>query len=147
MNSKMSEVVSLFKSGLPSIDCIKNIRENPGFSALAIDHFHNVVLLHNVSTLGPSLRVPEQKVLSLSGLGRSAECLRLHESVFDPDFSIDSPGWADLKRATFADEIVALVVPENATKQKFKGIIMVPPLIVAAMAVDLIPVLSKAFQT
>jgi len=154
LNNKMLEIVSIFKASTPAAECIQNVRENPGFAALAVDHFQTVVLLHNVYILGPSLRIPEQKVLSLSGIGRSANCLRLPESVFDSDLSIDSPGWADLKRATSAEEITSLVVPENATKQRFKGIIMVPPLVVTAFlssesttAADLIPVLSKAFQS
>ena len=88
MNTKMSDIISLLKHG----------RENPGFAALAVDHFQNIVLLHNIiSILGPSLRVPEQKNLSLSGTSHIADCLGLHESVFDSEMSIDAPGWADLK--------------------------------------------------
>ena len=153
MNAKMPDIVSLLKQGLSAVDCIQNIRENPGFAALAVDHFQNIVLLRNISVLGPSLRVPEQKVLSLSSTGRFADCLRLHESIFDSNLSVDAPGWADLKRASTADEVLALVVPENAAKQKFKSLIMVPPLVATAVmssdsskAVDLIPILSRAFQ-
>ena len=154
LNEKMSEILSMTKSGLSSPECVEELRRNPGSAALVIDHFQEVVLLHNITVLGPNIRVPTMKILALTGSGSSADCLRLPVTIFDTDLSFECPGWADLKRASSATEVEALVVPENASKQKFKSIITIPPLVVNSImgsastkAVDLIPILSRAMQT
>ena len=129
----MSDILSMSKSGLSAPECVDNLRQNPGSAALVIDHFQEIILLYNITVLGPNIRIPDMKILSLSGAGPVADCLRLHPSVFDTDLSIECPGWADLKRASSGTEIDALVVPENAPKQKIKPIITIPPLIVNAI--------------
>jgi len=153
LNEKMSDILSLSKSGLSAPECVENLRQNPGSAALAIDHFQEIVILHNIAVIGPNLRVPTMKIFALSGSGSHADCLCLHPSIFDADLSIECPGWAEIKRASSATEIDALVVPKNATKQKFKAIVMIPPLIVNTIlgsdvtkAADLIPVISRAMQ-
>ena len=153
MNEKMSEVVSMSKSGLSAPECVDLLRQNPGSALLAIDYFQELVLIHNITVIGPNLRTPDMKILGLSGSGPVADCLRLPPSIFDTDLSIECPGWAEIKRAATATEVEALIVPENATKQKFKSVITIPPLIVntildapSTKPVDLIPVISRAMQ-
>jgi len=150
----MSDILSMSKSGLSAPECVDNLRQNPGSAALVIDHFQEIILLHNITVLGPNIRIPDMKILSLSGAGSAADCLRLHPSAFETDLSIECPSWVEIKRASSAPEVEALVVPENATKQKFKPIITIPPLIVNVIissqshkAADLIPVISRAMQT
>jgi hypothetical protein len=153
LNEKMLEICHMSKPGLSAAECVDNLRSNPGSAALAVDHFQEIVLLHNITVLGPNIRVPDTMILALSGSGPVADCLRLPPSIFDTDLSIECPGWAEIKRASSASDIEALVVPDNATKQKFKAVLTIPPLIVNAIlsspstkAVDLIPVISRAMQ-
>ena len=152
-NERMSDVVSMSKHGLSSPECIDFLRQNPGSALLAVDYFQELVLLHNVTVIGPNFRVPDMKILALSGPGPIADCLRLPPSIFETDLSIECPGWAELKRACSASDVEALVVPDNAVKQKFKSVFTVPPLVVNAILsadstkpVDLIPVISRAMQ-
>ena len=153
LNEKMSEILQMSKPSLSAAECIDNLRLNPGSAAIAIDHFQEVVLLHNITVLGPNLRIPDTMILALSGAGPVADCLRLPPSIFDTDLSIECPGWAEIKRASSATEVESLTVPENATRQKFKAIITIPPLIVNSIlsspntkAAELIPVISRAMQ-
>ena len=58
LNEKMSEILSMTKSGLSSPECVEELRRNPGSAALVIDHFQEVVLLHNITVLAPIFGSP-----------------------------------------------------------------------------------------
>lgn len=153
IDNKMLHVISMVKPNTTPADCIANIREDPGFCLLAVAHFNQVFILHNVSILGPNLRHPEMKILGLSGAGPTADCFRVHESSFDTDLNLEVPGWGDLKKASRPDEVASLTVPENAPKTKFKSVLMVPPLVVNTIlqegtfdAASLIPLVFKTMQ-
>jgi hypothetical protein len=153
IDNKMLDVISMIKPNSTSADCIANIREDSGFGILAVNHFNEVSVFHNTSILGPNLRHPEMKNFCLSGAGSTADCLRIHESSFDVDLNLEVPGWGDLKKTSSAEEVALLVVPENASKIKFKTVLMIPPLVVNTIlqentpdAARLIPAVSKAMQ-
>jgi hypothetical protein len=153
IDHKMLAVISMIKPNSTSADCIANIREDSGFGILAVNHFNEVSVFHNTSILGPNLRHPEMKILCLSGAGPTADCFRIHESSFDVDLNLEVPGWGDLKKTSSAEEVALLIVPENASKIKFKTVLMIPPLVVNAIlqentsdAARLIPAVSKAMQ-
>ena len=67
VNERMSDVISMSKPGLSSPECIDFLRQNPGSALLAIDYFQELVLVHNVTVIGPNFRVPDMKILALSG--------------------------------------------------------------------------------
>ena len=51
VNLQMEQLASLFAPNVSNEDFIRNLKENPGSFVLAVDHFNNVLLLHQVSIL------------------------------------------------------------------------------------------------
>jgi hypothetical protein len=74
VDNQMDQLSALFSHQVSNNDFIKNLKENQGSFLIAVDHFNKVVLLHQVSVLGPSLFQPEQFILALSAPGSSASC-------------------------------------------------------------------------
>jgi hypothetical protein len=106
VDERMDHLSALFSPQANIGDFIQNLKENPGSFLLAVDHFYNVVLLHQVSVLGPSLFQPDQFILALSGSGAIASCFRVHPSTFStPVEETPCPTWNDLKRAIDSTEI------------------------------------------
>jgi hypothetical protein len=66
IDNKMLAVISMIKPNSTPADCIANIREDPGFGILAVNHFNEVSVFHNTSILGPNLRHPDMKIFCLS---------------------------------------------------------------------------------
>lgn len=154
VNDQMEQFSNLFSWQVPEVDFIRNLKENPGSFILAVDHFNNVILLHQVSVSGPSLFQPEQHILALAGPGASAS-FRIHPSTFsNPVEETPCPTWGHLKGATNSTEVKALVVPADASnKIKSKCAIVVPPLVALValssstqVAEELIPLMIDAFK-
>ncbi len=66
-NNQMEQLITLFSAGATEADFISQIRENQGLAAIAVDHFNQVLLFHQVTVLGPNLQYPDQIILALSG--------------------------------------------------------------------------------
>ncbi len=156
VDGQMESIADLFSPQVSNADFIQNLKENPGSFLLAVDHFHNVLLLHQVSVLGPSMFQPDQHILALCGSGSSASCLRIHPSTFStPVEETPCPTWGSLKSASSNAEVKALVAPgDAANKIKSRCIVAVPPLVahvvlanVSQLAEDIIPLLVDAFKT
>jgi hypothetical protein len=150
----MGQILDLCKFGTNDIDCLKNIRKNPGLACIAVDGFNETVLLHQVHILGPSIVFPEEKVGALLGAERVASVVKLcNESLFS-DHDVAIPKWASLKGADTLDALESLSVPDaNPPKLRCKSIIMAPLLvstrIMTTQSADpfhLIPILSAAIQ-
>jgi hypothetical protein len=155
VNLQMEQLASLFAPNVSNEDFIRNLKENPGSFVLAVDHFNNVLLLHQVSILGPSIFQPEQYILALGGAGASASCFRIHPSSFSvPVEETPCPSWGTLKGASSSTEVLALVAPaDSTTKIKSRCIVVVPPLVAitimsesSSTAEDIIPLLTEAFK-
>lgn len=89
----MEQFITLFAAGASEVDFISQIRENSGLSAIAVDHFNRVLLLHQVSVLGPNLQYPDQLIMALSGSTDSALAFRILPSSFTENFEITCPSW------------------------------------------------------
>jgi hypothetical protein len=154
LNKHMGAVIDLCRYGHSDQECLKNIRENPGLECITVDGFHDLILLHQVHVIGPSIMFPEEKIVALSGFGNNADTFKLRKDPLFQDHDIPVPKWASLKGADSADSLQALTVPEaNPPRLKCKSILMVPPLVSNAIRsslsmdpADLIPVLSATFQ-
>ncbi len=151
----MEQFSNLFSHQAPEADFIRNLKENPGSFLLAVDHFNNILLLHQVSVTGPSLFQPEQIILTLVGLGSNATCFRIHPSTFGVQVEETlCPSWVHLKGASNSAEVRALVVPADASnKVKSKCVVVVPPLVAlialsasTQAAEDLIPLMIETFK-
>jgi hypothetical protein len=74
------------------------MKENPGSFLLTLDHLYNVLLLHQVAILGPSLFQLDQFILALSRVGISATCFCIHLSTFSMPVEENlCPTWGHLK--------------------------------------------------
>jgi hypothetical protein len=155
VNKQMEQLSNLFSRQVNDQDFIRNLKENQGSFILGVDHFNNVILLHQVSILGPSIFQPERFILALGGAGSSAAHFRIHPSTFSTQVEeTPCPTWGSLKGATTSTEVLALTVPEEPTiKIKSRCIIVVPLLVALPMlsassqsAQDLIPIIVDAFK-
>ena len=93
------------------------------------------------------------KLFALSGAGPRADCYSIHFSSLATDINTEVLGWVAIKKTASAEEVENLVVPDNATKMKFKRCLMVPPLVLnTILSIDfsdtkmMIPTVSKAMQ-
>lgn len=153
-NIQMEQFITLFAAGATEADFISQIRENQGLSAIAVDHFNRVILLHQVTVLGPNLQYPDQSIMALSGSSTSALAFRIQPSSFTENFEIICPPWNELKSAKAGGEILLIAEPpDTQPKIHFKGFLPIPPLATNAImssdsmeAQDLIPVLTAAFK-
>ncbi len=82
VDEHMDRLSTMISIQVSNIDFIKNLKENPGSFLLAVDHFHNLILLHQVSIIGPSIFQLDQHILALSRSGNSASCFCIHPSIF-----------------------------------------------------------------
>jgi hypothetical protein len=155
VNKQMEQLSNLFSRQVNDLDFIQNLKENQGSFILGVDHFNNVILLHQVSILGPSIFQPEQFILALSGAGSLAARLRLHPATFSTVVEeTPCPTWGSLKGAATSTEVLALTVPEDTTiKIKSRCIAVVPPLVALSVlsapsqsAQELIPIIIDAFK-
>ncbi len=76
VNDQMEQFLNLFSCQVPEVNFVFNLKENLGSFILAVDHFNNVILLHQVTVSGPSLFQLEQYILALVGSGASASCFK-----------------------------------------------------------------------
>jgi hypothetical protein len=74
----MDQLSNLFSCQVPDADFIQNLKENPGSFMLGVDHFNNMILLHQVSILGLSLFQPEQFILFLGGVPQQLVSASIH---------------------------------------------------------------------
>ncbi len=154
LNIQMGQILDICRFGATDQDCLKNVKDNPGLACIAVDGFHELVLLHQVHVLGPSIVFPEEKVVALSGSTQSADIFKLRKDSLFQDHDIPVPKWASLKGADSVDSLNALTVPEtNPTKLRCKSILMLPPLVSTTILTspsldpfELIPLLSATFQ-
>jgi hypothetical protein len=151
----MEQLSNLFSHQVSEADFISNLKENQGSFMLAVDHFNNVLLLHQVSILGPSMFQPEQFILVLGGVGAAASCFRIHPSSFSNLVEETlCPTWSHLKGATNKTEVQDHIVPADAcNKVKSRRVVVVPPLVALVVlaaptqdAADIIPLLIDAFK-
>jgi hypothetical protein len=156
VNLQMERLNQLFSHQVSESDLISNLKENPGGFMLATDPFNKVMVLHQVSILGPSLFQPEQYILALHGAGERAHCYRIHPSSFESVIDeVQCPSWSNLKGASSKEEILALTVPQDtAVKFRSRWLIVVPPLVAVTImacssddAEDLIPHLVDTFKS
>ena len=154
LNKQMEQILHLVRFGANDQDCLKNMKDNPGLACLAIDGFHDLVLLHQVHVLGPSIVFPEEKVVALSGPDKTASNFKLRKDTLFQDHDIAVPKWASLKGVDSLETLETLTVPDaNPTKLRCKNIIMIPPLVSLTILEsqtlnpsDLIPIISTTFQ-
>jgi hypothetical protein len=107
---------------------LDRIKDNPGVVCLTVDGVNELILLHQVHVLGPSIVTPIKKVIALSDSDRSADGFKLRRDTLFQDHEIFVPKWSQLKGANSADAVAALCSPvSNPTKLKCKNILMVPP--------------------
>lgn len=111
------------------------------------------MVFHNVTVLGISLHHPMVKLFALSGAGPRTDCYSIHFSSLATDINTEVLGWVAIKKTASAEEVENLVVPDNATKMKFKRCLMVLPLVLnTILSIDfsdtkmMIPTVSKAMQ-
>jgi hypothetical protein len=100
VNKQMEQLSNLFSHQVNDKDFIRNLKENSWSFILGVDHFNNVMILHQVSVLGPSLFQPEQFILALRGTESSASSFRIHPSTLSTPVETPCPTWGSLKGAT-----------------------------------------------
>ncbi len=154
LNKQMGQILDLCRFGANDQDCLKNVKDNPGLACIAVDCFHDIILLYQIHVLGPSIIFPEEKVVSLSGSETQADIFKIRKDSLFLDHDIPVPKWASLKGAESMESSAALTVPDsNPTKLRCKCILMVPPLVSTTILTspsmhpfELIPLLSATFQ-
>ncbi len=103
--------MTLFSAGATDADFIGQIRENQGLAAIAVDHFNRVLLLHQVTVLGPNLQYPNQVIMALSGCSDNALSFRISPSSFHESFEITCPPWVELKGAKSGGDVLTIAHP------------------------------------
>jgi hypothetical protein len=128
LNKQMGKNSDLCQFRSNDQDCLKNIKENTGSACIAVDRFHEIVLLHQVHILGPSTVFPEEKVAASLGSESCADIFKLCKDTLFQDHEIPVPKSAALKGADTAEALEALLVPDaNPPKLWCKSILMAPP--------------------
>jgi hypothetical protein len=146
------QLAQLFKCDTPSVEIIKNLKDNSGLCLLSRNAFNQITLVHNVTVLGPNLTFRDQTILGLSGAGSKAAAMRIHPESFGYEpVEIETPSWASLKSSN--GDTLATLEPSGTSKVKLQGTIIVPPFIGHAIlksgsydALELIPIVSSAMQ-
>lgn len=106
VDDRMDILSTLFSHQVNNQDLIQNLKENPGSFIVAADHLHNVILLHQVSMLGPSMFLPEKYILAMSGAGSTASCFCIHLSSFSTQVEeTPCPTWFSLKGAMTSTDL------------------------------------------
>ena len=154
-NMKMADIIKSLPATLTKVESFDALKMIQGVALLGVNGFNEIIVLHNVTILGPDLLHPVTKIIALMGAELLAEGVKLHTAIFDED-SIDlpCPKWNDLKQATDKDDIAKLTPPDtNIPCLKSKHLLPVPPIIWnmilranSSDAVVLVPVLSAAMQ-
>ncbi len=154
LKKQMGQIFDLCHFGSNDQDCLKNIEENPGRACIAVNGFHDLVLLHQAHVLGPSTVFPDEKLVALSGADSTADIFKLCKDSLFQDRDIPVPKWASLKGADSVKSLEALVVPDtNPSKLWCKSILVIPPLVSTTIMTspsldpfELIPLLSATSQ-
>jgi hypothetical protein len=130
----MTQIISFNGFQLSTDDWVSNLPNNPGLSLLLVNGFHNLVLLHSISSLQENLFCSESKLLGLYGGTNQADVYWIDPASASQDFEITVPVWRDLKGVQSAEAMNSLSVPDqHPSSFKGKNSLIVPPLALNAI--------------
>jgi hypothetical protein len=134
VNLQMAQIMAFNRYQMIQEDYISNLKSNPGLTLLAVNGFHELLVLHNVHFHQQNIFCTKSKLLGLLGGEAKADCYRIDPTSATQDLEFNAPVWRDLKGAPDSAAVSALQAPEiNPSVYRGKASILVPPLVLTAI--------------